>query len=76
MDLGMVAEYEEREAAIHSGIPWLEWLEMDTLERAACVAHMRLSAMVTMHSQDAVMRDSELREARSAMQQRQRDEVA
>lgn len=64
MDLGMVAEYEEREAAVYSSVPWLDWLEMPTIERAACVAHLRLSRMVSMHSQDAVMRDGELRERR------------
>ncbi len=67
-ELGMVAEYEEREAAVFAGIPWLDWLAMPMSERAACVAHARLHHMVSMHAQDAEQRDSELRDRRQKAQ--------
>lgn len=54
MDLGLVPEYEEREAAALEGIPWQEWLTMPMQERAAGVAHYRLHHLIAMHSQDAV----------------------
>lgn len=62
LDIGLVAEYEEREAATYAGIPWMQWLAAPIQERAASVAHYRLHYLIQMHGQDAVQTDSELRE--------------
>lgn len=62
--LGLVAEFEEREAAIHAGYSWQEWMNTDIRDRGAAVAHLRLSRQIEIHSHDAVARESELRQKR------------
>lgn len=54
--LGMIPEYEEREACVFSGYAWREWLTEDIRERAAAVAHYRLHNQITRHAQDAASR--------------------
>jgi hypothetical protein len=67
--LGMVAEFEEREAAVHTGIGWVDWLGLPLRERAAGVAHYRLQYLIQMHGHDAVTRDSEMQERRARRRQ-------
>ena len=67
--LGMISEYEEREAAIFSGLPWMEWLNEDARERAGTVAHMRLHYQISSHTSDAVQRVHEQQRKRKAKQQ-------
>lgn len=62
--IGMVSEYEEREAAIFGGYTWDRWMAQDSRDRAAVVAHLRMSTMIRQHSQDAIDREIELREKR------------
>lgn len=62
--VGLIAEYEEREAATHAGYTWHEWDSLDPSDRAAAVAHLRLSRQISLHSNDAVMRDSEAKSKR------------
>lgn len=59
LDLGLIAEFEEREAATFVGIPWTDWITTDTQERAAMVAHYRMHHQVSLHSVDAVQRKQE-----------------
>lgn len=59
VELGLVAEFEEREAAVFCGTPWLEWNELDTRERAAGVAHYRIHYLIQLHTTDAVHRDQD-----------------
>lgn len=68
IDIGLVAEYEEREAAAHAAIPWMAWLAAPLQERAAGIAHYRLQYLIQMHGQDALQSDSELRQAASRRQ--------
>lgn len=57
-DLGLVAEFEEREAATFAGISWPDWLQMDMRDRAATVAHYRIHSLVELHAHDAVMQQA------------------
>lgn len=59
IDLGLIAEFEEREAATFVGIPWTEWQEIEPKERAAMVAHYRMHYQVALHSSDAARKKSE-----------------
>lgn len=71
LEFEMVSEYEEREAAVFASIPWIEWLTIDTRERAACVAHYRLHSQVRMHSDDAVARAEDARRRREQVRMQQ-----
>lgn len=53
---GLIPPYLEREAARFALYNWSNWIELDPMERAACVAHYRLSKMVDMHVEDAIAR--------------------
>ena len=53
---GLIPVYIEREAARFALYNWSDWIELDPMERAACVAHYRLSKMVDMHVEDAIAR--------------------
>ena len=53
---GLVPLYIEREAARFALYNWSSWIDLDAMERAACVAHYRLNAMVNMHTEDAIAR--------------------
>ena len=57
--LGMVPEYECREAAVYAQTPWLEWTEMPAAERAASVAHYRMHLMIDSHINDAQEKESD-----------------
>lgn len=59
MELGLVPEYEEREAAAYTSCPWHEWQRLPTEERAAGIAHFRLHLLLGIHTQDAAERDRE-----------------
>lgn len=54
--LGLIPPYLEREAARFALYNWSNWIELDPMERAACVAHYRLSKMIDMHVEDAIAR--------------------
>lgn len=61
MALGLIAEFEEREAAKESGCSWQEWEILDVRERAASVAHYRLRYIIQANVNDAVNREVERR---------------
>lgn len=65
VQIGMVSEYEERECAVFSGYKWKQWTRLDSRERAAVVAHRRLTQLIGLHSQDAVDRELDMRQKRS-----------
>jgi hypothetical protein len=52
--LGLVADLEEREAAIFGNYNYSEWLELPWNERAEAVAHYRLHSLIEAHTEDAV----------------------
>lgn len=54
--IGMVSQYEEREAAIFQGCPWHVWTTLPTFERAGGVAHFRLHHLINLHQNDAAER--------------------
>lgn len=54
LEVGLIPEYEEREAAAYEHVPWDRWLVLPVQERAAGVAHYRLQHLIAMHSQEAV----------------------
>ena len=58
---GLVAEIEEREAARFNGYTWRDWLELERHERAAGIAHSRLTHLIALHQQDAVQQEERLR---------------
>jgi hypothetical protein len=54
MSLGMVPEYEAREAAVYSHCPWTTWTqEYNSYERACAVAHYRIHLAIESHVSDA-----------------------
>lgn len=61
IELGMIPELEEREAAVYVHVPWSEWLELPIEERAAAVAQHRLHNLISVHVEDAVARETERR---------------
>lgn len=64
MLLGMVPEFEERDACIASGYRWQDWLALDSRDRAASVAHYRMRQVLEAHQQDAVQKARENEERR------------
>lgn len=62
--LGLVPEYEEREAAILSGYTWQEWRVLDSRDRAAGVAFLRMRNLISLHSNDASQREQERKRGR------------
>lgn len=58
---GLVAQIEEREAAVFCGYTWKEWLNLERIERAAGVAHYRMHQLIERHGDDAVSRESDRR---------------
>jgi hypothetical protein len=71
VSLGLVPEYEEREAAAFTSVPWMQWLDVDTRERAAMVAHFRMHNQVSLHIGDAVERAREEKQRRAKAKARQ-----
>lgn len=71
IELGMISEFEEREAATFVSIPWTEWVTIDPRERAAMVAHRRMHNQVSLHSHDAVTREADARRKRAEVEARQ-----
>jgi hypothetical protein len=69
-ELGMISEFEEREAAVFVGSPWMEWEHIDPRERAASVAHYRMHNAVSAHAHDAVIQHDELRRKREELRNR------
>lgn len=65
MELGLVPEYEEREAAAYTSCPWHEWQRLPYDDRAAGVAHYRVHLLISVHTQDAAERDRERKERRA-----------
>lgn len=68
---GLISEYEERDTAVQSGYTWKEWLELDTYERAAQVAFLRLHRLLRLHTDDAVTKDAEQRRKQQEARSRQ-----
>jgi hypothetical protein len=53
-ELGLVPEYEEREAARFYSLSMDQWNSSHPMERAKCVAHYRLHHMIEAFTQKAV----------------------
>lgn len=51
---GFVSEYEMREACLYVGHTWASWSELDSDERASCVAHWRMHLLIEAHVNEAV----------------------
>jgi len=45
----LVTEYECRKAAIQALYNWTDWLNLDPMERAMCVAAYRIDNAMTAH---------------------------
>lgn len=58
----MVAELEERNAALAEGYSFAEYQALPRDERILTVAHYRLSRLLRMHEQDALERERKWRE--------------
>lgn len=59
VQIGLVPEFEEREAAIMSGYTWQEWQQLPSREKASGVAFLRMRNMISLHSNDASQRAAE-----------------
>lgn len=51
--LGVVPEYEEREAARFGLYRWTDWIRLSLKERVQGIAHYRMHALIELHSGDA-----------------------
>ena len=51
--LGVVPEYEEREAARFGLYRWVDWVRLPLQERVQGIAHYRMHALIDLHSGDA-----------------------
>lgn len=67
---GAVPEYECREAAVYTHVPWATWLTMDGRERAAAVAHYRAHLLIEAHINDASEKASEAKQRRAKARNR------
>lgn len=52
-ELGVVPEYEAREAAVYVHCPWDKWIELSYSDRAYGVAHFRTHLALQAHVQQA-----------------------
>lgn len=59
--LDFVPEYEQREAAVYCQFNWTDWSELDSRERAACIAHYRIHLAIEAHVSDAVTKKANRR---------------
>ena len=55
---GIVPEIDERDAARFSGYTWSEWDALPYDERAGAVAYHRVSRLIEMHVNEAVIESS------------------
>lgn len=58
-ELGWVSEYEERDVAHEYHYRWDEWLGMPVRERAATIAHSRISSLVEHHATESAREQAE-----------------
>jgi len=58
---GIVSEYESREACTFCNYNYMQWLELDSIERAFCVAQYRIHNLIEAHVSDAADKESERR---------------
>jgi len=58
---GVVAELEEREAALFCGYPLPEWRDLPWQERARSVAHYRVQHLIRLHADEASTMAAEMR---------------
>lgn len=63
--LGLVSEFEERQACQEYGYRWADWCDMDTRERASVIAHRRVSLLISLHVHDATERAMKAERARA-----------
>lgn len=57
----LVPEYDEREAAIYSLIPWNQWDKMSYGDRVGVVAHYRVHQQIEAHIHQAYEDDAKMR---------------
>lgn len=67
----MVSQYEEREAARHSLIPWPDWDALPHSERAGLIAYHRICVYIDLQKAEVSARHSE-RQAKAAKLRRGR----
>lgn len=61
-----VTEYECREAAVFTLVPWSDWIDkLSGWDRACAVAHYRSSLLVKAHVEDAAERSARRKRGRS-----------
>lgn len=63
--LGMVPEYEAREAAVYVHCPWHVWIKLTGADRAYAVAHYRTHLAIGAHVQQAAEDHAESESARA-----------
>ncbi len=54
---GLVAEMEERDAAVFSHYDWDRWTHLSWEARAKTIAHFRLHHLIDLHRNDAAARE-------------------
>ena len=69
---GLVAEFEEREAARFAQLPWDDYLGLPRGERVLAVAHYRVKRDFDIHLNDAVARERRRREKAEAHKPRRK----
>ena len=55
----MVSQYEEREAARHSLIPWPDWTELPHSERVGLIAYHRICVYIDLQKAEVSARHTE-----------------
>lgn len=63
--MGIVSDYELREAARFTARNWEQWLALDNDERALSVAHMRVHQALEANVHDAYQQHSEAQARRA-----------
>lgn len=55
--VGLVAEMEERDAAVFAQYDWDRWTQLTWYARAKAIAHFRLHHLIDLHRNDAAARE-------------------
>lgn len=55
--VGLVAEMEERDAAVFAQYDWDRWIGLSWEARAKAIAHFRLHHLIDLHRNDAAARE-------------------
>lgn len=62
---GIVPEFDEREAAVYVHLSWEQYKALDSSERAAAIAHYRMSQLVKAHI-DHALNDAQAKQQQKA----------